>query len=87
MKQTIYVLAIDAVNRFPLNIDKPRIADNYTVICKLQIDRRFLGEVATHSRLSIFSRAIDKIKTRQKVWEGRYGCFSFGTFEAKVVKD
>ena len=55
------MLAIDAVNRLPLDIDKSWIADNDTIIRKFQIDRRFLAKVATHSCLCIFRGPIDEI--------------------------
>ena len=54
LQQAIDVLAIDAVNRLPFDVDKARIAHHDIVIRQFQIDGHLLGEIAAHGRLCIF---------------------------------
>ena len=55
LQQAIDVLAIDAVNGLPFDIDEARIANHNVVVRQFQIDGHLLGEVAGHCRLCVLS--------------------------------
>ena len=53
LEQAIDVLAIDAVNCLPFNVDEARIAHHDIVVRQFQVDGHLLGEGTAHCRLRI----------------------------------
>ena len=88
LAKSIDVLAIDAVDSLPFDIDKAWVAHHDVVISQFHIDGHLFGESASHGRLGILRRAIDKLKPAQKRTLERllHRC-TLVTFQSQIVKN
>ena len=88
LAEAIDVLAIDAVDSLPLDIDEAWVAHHDVVIGQFHIDGHLFRESAAHGRLGVLRRAIDQLKSSQKgILESFLDRGTLVTFEAKIVKN